>query len=263
MLSLVRFQCGVERLAVRRVGTPPAILALLTIAFLSPLTAWVDRPLAAHVEVTPLNSYSDGKPLSKPDKILVYDFEFDPNDVQVDKTQAIRPRHIIARDENPKHVGENAAKTLAQELVKDLARYGLPVERASADTIPSNNTLIVRGSFVSLKQGVKTERVMVGMGTGSAAVSTHVKVVFKSPEKEVLVSEFETQTTVAKNLGAGVTAAAGLNPAVAAGKSTITDRKKTVDAYAAKTADAAATQIQQAMIGLGWVAAGQPTKTSK
>ena len=224
---------------------------------LTSLYARVDSPLAAHVEVTPLNKYSGGKPLPKPQKILVYDFEFDPKDVQVDKTQEIRPRHLIARDENPRHVGENAAKTLSAELVKDLAKTGLPVERASAGTIPPENTLIVKGSFASLKQGVKTERVVVGMGSGSAAVSTHVQVLFKAPQEDVLISEFETQTTVAKNVGAGVSTAAGLNPAVAAGKSTITDRKKTVDAYASKTADAAATQIQRAMAGMGWVASGK------
>lgn len=218
------------------------------------LNARAEGPLAAHVEITPLNSYSAGKPLPKPQKILVYDFEFDPKDVQVDKTQEIRPRHIIARDENPKRVGENAAKTLSAELVKDLAKTGLPVQRASADTVAPDNTLIVKGSFASLKQGVKTERVIVGLGSGSAAVSTHIRVLFKTPQGEVVVSEFDTQTTVAKNVGAGVSTAAGLNPAVAAGRSTITDRKKTVDAYASKTADAAARQIRSAMAGMGWVA---------
>lgn len=241
---------------VRRAGARFASLALLLPIILSiSLNARLDGPLAAHVEITPLNSYSGSKALPKPQKILVYDFSFDPADVQVDKTQQIRPRHIIARDENPKHIGENAAKTLSRELIKDLSNgTGLPVKRASADTIPSDNDLIVKGSFASLKQGVKTERVIVGMGTGSAAVSTRVQVFLKTSQKDLLISEFETQTTVAKNVGAGVSTAAGLNPAVAATKSTVTDRKKTVDAYASKTADAAARQIRGAMAGLGWIA---------
>jgi hypothetical protein len=241
---------------IRQLGIRFASVAFwLTMAFLTPLKAWVDGPLAAHVEVTPLNSYSEGKAQPKPQRILVYDFEFDPNDVQVDKTQQIRPRHIIARDENPKHIGENAAKTLSTELIKDLAATGLPIEHAKPNTIASANDLIVKGSFASLKQGVKTERVIVGMGTGSAAVNTRVQVFLKIPQKDLLISEFETRTTVAKNVGAGVSTAAGLNPAVAATKSTVTDRKKTVDAYASKTADAAAKQIRGAMAGMGWVAA--------
>jgi 3D (Asp-Asp-Asp) domain-containing protein len=248
----MRFHRDLQKLAVR-VGVQLATVAFwLPVTLLAPLHAWVDGPLAAHVEVTPLNSYSAVKPLPGLQKILVYDFEFDPNDVQVDKTQQIRPRHIIARDENPKHIGENAAKTLSTELIKELAKTGLPVEHAKADTIASDNELIVKGSFASLKQGVKTERVVVGMGTGSAAVSTRVQVFFKTAQENLLISEFETRTTVAKNVGAGVSTAAGLNPAVAATKSTVTDRKKTVDAYASKTADAAAKQIRGDMARMGW-----------
>jgi hypothetical protein len=185
----MRFLQDLQTPAFRRVGTRWASVALgLTLVLPTSLNARAEGPLAAHVEITPLNSYSEGKPLPKPQKILVYDFEFDPKDVQVDKTQEIRPRHIIARDENPKRVGENAAKTLSAELVKDLAKTGLPVQHASAHTVAPDNTLIVKGSFASLKQGVKTERVIVGLGSGSAAVSTHIRVLFKTAQGEVVVS---------------------------------------------------------------------------
>jgi Domain of unknown function (DUF4410) len=232
----------------------PAILSVFcTVLCLTSLGAKAEGPLAAHIEITSLKSYSGGQPLPKPTKILVYDFEFDPKDVQVDKTQEIRPRHIIERDENPGHIGQNAAKTLSTELIKELAKTGLRVERSAAGSTPPDNSLIVNGSFTSIKQGIKTERVVVGMGTGSAEVGTHVQVQFKTPQQTILISEFETQTTLGKNLGAGVPVAAGLNPAVAASKATVSDRKKTVSAYSSHTADAAAKQITGAMAGLGWV----------
>ena len=41
--------------------------------------------------------------------------------------------------------------------------------------------------------------------------------------------------------------AAGLNPAAVAAKSTLTDRRKTLNAYASKTADASAAEILKAM----------------
>ena len=232
----------------------PAVLAiLLTIVCLAAAKPEMEGPLAAQVEVTSLKTYGGRKALPKPEKILVYDFTFDPKEVQVDKTQEFRPRHVISGDENPTHIGEHAAKKLSQELIKELARTGVPVERASTDAAAPDNTLIVKGNFLLIKQGVKTERVVVGMGTGSAEVNTHVQVQFKAPQETVLVSEFETHTTLAKNLGAGVPVAAGLNPAVAAGRSTVSDRKKTVGAYASKTADAAARQIESAMAELNWV----------
>ena len=50
--------------------------------------AQAQGPLAAKINVTPLASYTGSNPLPKPDKILVYDFAIDPDDVQVDKMQS-------------------------------------------------------------------------------------------------------------------------------------------------------------------------------
>ena len=59
-------------------------------------------PLAAKVKVT--RCRVSGSPLPKPDKILIYDLVADSSDVQVDASQKIRPRHIIAGDEKPEAI---------------------------------------------------------------------------------------------------------------------------------------------------------------
>jgi Domain of unknown function (DUF4410) len=119
-------------------------------------------------------------------------------------------------------------------------------------TVPPD-AFAIQGAFLSIKQGDKTERVAVGMGLGSAEVKTQVRARLQTPGEAVLVSEFETNTTLGENIGAAAPAAAGMNPAAAAGRATITDRKKNVSAYASKTADAAAKQIESVMAGLGWI----------
>jgi hypothetical protein len=209
-------------------------------------------PLQAKVQVTTLKSYS-GSPLPKPDKILVYDLVADSSDVQVDASQKIRPRHLITGDEKPDAIAHKAQSVFSAELQKKLAKAGLPVEHVAADTAPSINSLVVQGSFLSLRQGMKTERVVVGMGTGSAGLQATVDVRVKTPTDVVLLSQFQTATTKAKNVGAAVPVAAGLNPAAVAAKSTITDRRKTLNAYASKTADASAAEILKAMAGQGWI----------
>jgi hypothetical protein len=209
-------------------------------------------PLAAKVKVTTLQSYS-GSPLSKPDKILVYDLVADSSDVQVDESQKIRPRHLITGDENPDAIAHKAQSVFSAELQKKLAKTGFPVEHVAADTAPSSNSLVVQGSFLSLRQGMKTERVVAGMGTGSAALQAKVDVRLKTSTDVVLLSQFQTETTKAKNVGAAAPVAAGLNPAAVAAKSTIADRKKTLNAYASQTADASATEILKAMAGQGWI----------
>ena len=217
------------------------------------IAAPAQGPLAAKVKVTPLANYSGGASLPKPEKILVYDFAVNPDDVQVDKLQALRPRHLITGDKSPNAIANSANKTFSKELVKALSKTGIPVEHAASDAVPSDHDLLVQGSFLSLKEGHKTERVAVGMGTGSADLQAKVDVHLKTPTDNVLLSQFQTETRGAKNVGAGVPIVAGLNPAVAATKSTITDRKKTLNSYASKTADATAKEIAKAMAQQGWI----------
>lgn len=211
--------------------------------------AWAQGPLAAKITVTPVAGYSGSTPLPKPDKILVYDFALNGADVQVDKMQALRPRHLLTGDESPEAIAAGATKKFSQELVKELEKTGIPVERVAAGATPSNNQLAIQGSFTSLKQGNKTERDTIGMGAGGADVQTKVDVHLKTPSEMVLLSQFETKTTAAENPGAAVPVAAGM----AVAKSTVGDRKKTVNAYASKTADTAAKEIFRSMAAQGWI----------
>src|SRR5580704_6432438 len=243
----------------RRLSIRPWFLPVMTLGvslLAAPLAAAQANPLSARVEITPLQSYSGGQTLPKPTKILVYDFTVNPDNVQVDKTQQVRLRHVVMGDENQKKVGENAVEELSKELVKRIKKTGIPVERVHTSGTPAPNTLAIQGNFESVKQGEKTERVAVGMGAGSAEVKTKVDAQYASAGKPVLISEFQTSTTLSENMGAAVPVAAGANPAAAAAKATVGDRKKNVAAYAQKTADAIAKQVSDQMAALGWISAG-------
>lgn len=233
-----------------------ALLAGATLLFLATCSPWppmaqAGGPLAAKVKVTSLQSYS-GPPLQKPSKILIYDLAVN-SDVQVDKSQKIRPRHLIAGDENPDAIAKKAQSTFSEELTKRLAKTGIPVEQANADTAQSDNALVIQGAFDSIRQGDKTQRVSVGMGLGSAEVQTKIDVRLKTTSNAVLLSQFETETTTAKNVGAIAPAAAGLNPAAVATKSVVTDRRKTLNSYVSKSADASAKEITRLMAAQGWI----------
>jgi hypothetical protein len=237
-----------EAVAVR-VST--ALLLLLGTNSCWTAVAQPEGPLAAKVKLTTLQSYS-GTPLPKPDKILIYDL-VPGTDIQVDKSQSIRPRHLIAGDENPEAVAKKSESTFSEELAKKLAKTGIPVQHVTADTAPSDGSLVVQGTFVALHEGTKGERVTVGMGLGSASVQTKIEVRVKTPAEAVLLSQFQTETTVTKNVGAVAPAAAGLDPAAVAAKSVVTDRKKTLHHDVVKTADASAKEITKLMAGQGWI----------
>jgi hypothetical protein len=150
-------------------------------------------------------------------------------------------------------VASKAEKTYLNEIEKKLAKTGIPIERAETDVTAPEGALMIDGSFVTLKQGSKAERVTVGLGTGKADVKTTVNVHLNTGGNPVLLTQFETTTTAAKNAGAGVPIVAGLNPAAVAAKSTVGDRKRNMNDYLSKSADAAANEIIQAMAKQGWV----------
>jgi hypothetical protein len=240
------------RFGMRTTAVARALPVLAVVLCVGSAGSFAGGPLAAKVKVTSLQSYS-GSPLPKPDKILVYDLVADSSDVQVDQSLKIRPRHLISGHEKPEAIARKAQSVFSAELQKKLANSGFPIEHVAADTAPSNSSLVVQGTFLALRQGTKTERVVVGMGIGAAALQAKVDVRLKTPADVILLSQFQTEMTKAKNVGAAVPVAAGLNPAAVAAKSTITDRRKTLNAYASKTADAAAAEILKAMAGQGWI----------
>ncbi|HTZ57661.1 MAG TPA: DUF4410 domain-containing protein, partial [Acidobacteriaceae bacterium] len=215
--------------------------------------AVAEGPLAAKINITPLAIYTASHNLPKPEKILIYDFAVNADDVQVDKIQAMRPRHLLTGDKSQSAVAAGAGKKYYAELVKALEKTGIPVEHVAAGTPTPDNAMAVQGSFTSLKEGSKAERDSIGMGAGGAQVQTKVDVHLKTSSNNILLSQFQTDTSAAKNAGAALPAAAGLNPAAAVAKSTITDRKKTLDAYASKTADATAREIYKSMAAQGWI----------
>jgi hypothetical protein len=215
--------------------------------------ALAQGPLSAKVNVTPVAVYTGSSPLPKPQKILIYDFAVNPDDVQVDKMQALRPRHLITGDETQDKVAAGASKKFYTELAKALEKTGIPVEHAATGATAPDNAMLVKGSFTSLKQGTKAERDTIGMGTGNADFETNVDVHLKTSSDTVLLSQFQTDTKPAKSVGSAVPMAAGMNPAAVATKSAVTDRKKTLDAYASKTADATAKEILKSMAAQGWI----------
>ena len=212
-----------------------------------------EGPLAAKVNVTTLQSYSGSDPLPKPNKILIYDFTINPSDIQVDESQKVRPRHMVTGDEKPETIAKKMSAKFANELVTRLTKTGIPVEYVTGDAVAPDNTLAVQGAFVSMKQGDKMERVGVGMGAGSADVQAKVDVQLKTASNAVMLSQFQTDTKPAENVGAALPVAAGLDPAAVAVKSKVADRKKTLEAYVAKTADAMAEEITKQMAKQGWV----------
>jgi hypothetical protein len=131
--------------------------------------------------------------LPKPDLILVYDFAVSPEEVKLDKglsadlMQKYEEYKGASRTAEEIKVGHKVADAVAAELVKKINSYGLFAERAFGLPQGKGKVLMVKGQFLTIDEGNRTERVTIGLGAGRTDVQANVQVYELTPQgrKEV------------------------------------------------------------------------------
>jgi hypothetical protein len=103
--------------------------------------------------------------LPRPDHIWVYDFVATPADVPADSALAGQHSpHPTPQTDEQIAAGRKAGAEIAAELVKEIQAMGLPAARATAQTKPQLNDLLIKGYLLSINQGDAVERVAIGFG---------------------------------------------------------------------------------------------------
>jgi hypothetical protein len=227
--------------------------------------------LAIAAGCAPTKVYTDNEftgMLPKPDRVLVYNFAVSPEEVKLTRGIAAdieRASSGKSRTEDEKAVGQKTADALAQQLVKQLATLGIPVDRASGPPQVTGNVLTIEGQFMSIDQGNQTERVVIGLGMGRTDVKTMVQVYDARGGGRILAAQFETDAKsgykpgAAETMGAG--AAAGhlvTSAAVTVGGTAVSETiGATVEADAERTAKNIVTKLKAYYVMQGWIPAAQ------
>ncbi|MEJ2729276.1 MAG: DUF4410 domain-containing protein [Deltaproteobacteria bacterium] len=126
--------------------------------------------------------------LSRPERILVYDFAASPAEVELDKglsadlIQKYEQHKGETRTAEEIKVGHKVADAVAEELVKKILGYGLMAERAFGLPQGNGKVLMVKGQLLSIDEGNRTERVVIGLGAGRTSVQANVQVYEMTPE---------------------------------------------------------------------------------
>lgn len=225
-------------------------LAAIGIAFVLPIVA-----SCASSQVHGVRGYAAGERLPRPGVVLVYDFAVHPSDVDVDKRVGAK-----ATTSEQIRMGRVVANALSEELVKEIpGALGLQAQRASASTPVPLNALMIKGQFVSIDEGSRMKRVVVGFGAGSSEVRTRVQVYQQTAGGPRLVGEAETKASGSKKPGiAGPAAVAGATGQVAGlvlgGVATgVTEIRGAVQADAKRTAKAIAEKLAEGFARRGWI----------
>jgi hypothetical protein len=155
---------------------------------------------------------------ARPDRIIVQDFAAQPGVVTLDS--GIGPRVVRAvggagSDTDQRETAGKVVAKLSDTLVKELDTTGIPVALGSAtpSLAPNYTSLVVSGNILSIDQGNRTRRNVVGFGVGESKVTAKVDVYIQAPgEAPRLLQSFNADSESGKKPGlavAGVGAAAG------------------------------------------------------
>ena len=142
--------------------------------------------------------------LPRPDRILVYDFAVSPDEIKQDT--GLSAEIVDAVKDTPKtaaelKIGHTVANAFAKELVKEIQGFGLPAERAAGAPSTAKGTLLIEGQFVSIDQGNRTERVVIGFGAGRSDVKAHVQVYEITAEGQQEVEQMQADSKSGRKPG--------------------------------------------------------------
>ena len=112
----------------------------------------------------------------RPDRILVYDFAATPGDVPADSPVAGQhAEHSTPQTAEHIAMGRQVGAAIAAQLVAEIRGMGLPAERASHQTTPRLNDIVIRGSLLSIEEGSEAKRLVIGFSSGASELTTMVE----------------------------------------------------------------------------------------
>jgi len=164
-------------------------------------------------------------------------------------------------------VGIQSASTLQGDLVQALTNVGIPAAYAAnyQDNMP--NAVLLTGQFVSIDEGSKTKRMVIGLGAGASYLETQAQLRDLSHPENVPVLSFHTSrdsgmapgALVGAGIGEAVTGAA----AVGAGVSGVRQSRTGTSADISDTANQIAAYLKTYYQQHGWLPQDPPTPTAQ
>lgn len=199
---------------------------------------------------------ADSLTLVRPGRVIVYDFNTGPTDVQVPDEGA---SELVLSQGQPDLLADAVADSLAIRLVDDIRSLGLPAERAAGAASPEVNDLVIEGDFVRVAAGSRTARFVIGFGAGASELQTQVRFFRVTAEGWEPVKQFETVTTRTRLPGMAFGAAAGAaagaatrSAATSSGVGVVREFRAGIAADAGRTAEQIVGRVSELKTEQSW-----------
>lgn len=158
--------------------------------------------------------------LAQPATIVVRDFAIDPGAVRVDTGVGGTIRRTLS-DTDSADARENdialVRAAIRGGLEQAIAKMGLPVH-AAVSPLPAGPYVEIRGTVLSIDEGNRTRRNIVGFGAGKSMVRAKAEVFYVAPNAPArLLESYDARVDSGHMPGLGIGAAAGSVSAMAVG----------------------------------------------
>jgi uncharacterized protein DUF4410 len=138
-----------------------------------------------------------GEILPQPQVVIVDTLATSPGEVQLDEglsaevEQAIEAHGGSSRSKQEFEAGRQVADASANELVVQIRDLGLKAERGNTVPPGTPHGLLIKGQFVSIDEGNRTERVLIRLGAGRSDVRVHAQVYEVTASGRQLIDQIE------------------------------------------------------------------------
>jgi Domain of unknown function (DUF4410) len=214
----------------------------------------------ARVSVENVNVRALGLP--RPQMIYVHDFAVSADAVALDSGLAARALEMAkgTEAEDRIKISKEIARIVTENLVNEIRAQGMPAQLAGTAVVPGP-TMSIEGQFVSVDEGSRVKRMVVGFGAGASEIRTLVQVYETVDGGRRLVEDFYTTVKSSLKPGMGPMAGAGAaagraasSAAASAGIGVLSARSQTVEADAKAAAAEIAKELGKLFAEQGWIA---------
>jgi hypothetical protein len=189
--------------------------------------------------------------------LVVYDFAVDTDSVMVD---TFGP-NFVQDTNNPSKENETAravANSLSEALVEELGKREIHAQRATS-SMPPIDAVVVKGQFLTIEEGDRAARMLIGFGMGAEKLQIRVQVYQVTERGLRRLAESEGEAHGDKMPGMAVPMGAGAamgkvarSAAISGGMNVIQEVKAGLDAAAKNMAKELADRAVSFYTRQGW-----------
>ncbi len=229
----------------RRLVCPLTLLALLL------------SLACASARVESRQDFTGGTQLRQPPVLMVYDFAVSANEAVQDTFGSEFYAEPPSKELDEAHA---VAAWLSIQLVGKLQKKGIDATRATDESLPPIDAIVLRGEFISIDKGSEIKRLVIGFGAGASEMRVRVQAYQATPYGLRRLAVAEVKATGSKSPGMAFPVGAGAalgraatSAAVSGGMNIVREARGGPHADAGNLAGEIAKQAEAVYKRQGWL----------